>query len=284
MNFFKQAFFFMASVMLLTACDNTHSVNTKLFSLDAPAGYLDEPAEESDIVSAVSISSMDGNSAIITIGSLYQDSPESFLTLQIKDNLSTTMPDINIGTPYTATVAGVDALIADCSGETEGERVSGKLYAFNKEPLTFVVLAFGTNGSPDVTEKVIASITPNKEYLDSVLATPKAEIDMLVNLARGNVVTDDPNNIVVADIHADHAARKIIYVMSLPGTAEEYADLSENIAANHQSLLGTLRDGYLDDPALSIPLKHGYSICYEYVPYGTDNVIATETFTPEEIM
>lgn len=274
----------MASVMLLTACDNTHSVNTKLFSLDAPAGYLDEPAEESDIVSAVSISSMNGNSAIITIGSLYQDSPESFLTLQIKDNLSTTMPDVNIGTPYTATVAGVDALIADCSGETEGERVSGKLYAFNKEPLTFVVLAFGTNGSPDVTEKVIASITPNKEYLDSVLATPKAEIDMLVNLARGNVVTDDPNNIVVADIHADHAARKIIYVMSLPGTAEEYADLSENIAANHQSLLGTLRDGYLDDPALSIPLKHGYSICYEYVPYGTDNVIATETFTPEEIM
>lgn len=274
----------MASVMLLTACDNTHSVNTKLFSLDAPAGYLDEPAEESDIVSAVSISSMDGNSAIITIGSLYQDSPGSFLTLQIKDNLSTTMPDVNIGTPYTATVAGVDALIADCSGETEGERVSGKLYAFNKEPLTFVVLAFGTNGSPDVTEKVIASITPNKEYLDSILATPKAEIDMLTGLARKNVVTDDPDNVVVADIRTDHAARKIIYVMSLPGTAEEYADLSENIAANHQSLLGTLRDGYLDDPALSIPLKHGYSICYEYVPYGTDNVIATETFTPEEIM
>lgn len=43
-------------------------------------------------------------------------------------------------------------------------------------------------------------------------------------------------------------------------------------------------DGYLDDPALSVPLDHGYSICYEYLPYGTDNVIATETFTPEEIM
>lgn len=284
MNFFNKAFLLIVSVMLLTACDNTHHVNYRLFSLDIPAGYLDKSSNNADIASSVSISSKDGHNTITTLGALYQESPETFLTMQIDKNLPIITPGLDIGTPYTVTVAGIKALAADCAGTDDGETVSGKLYAFAKEPITFIVLALGTKDTPDVTEKIIASITPNKEYLDSVLATPKAEIDMLVNLAQGNVVTDDPNNIVVTDIRTDHAARIITYVMSLPGAADDYADLAENVAANHRDTAGSLHDGYTDDPSLSVPLRYGYSICYEYVLYGTDKVIATDTFTPEEIM
>lgn len=284
MNFFNKAFLLIVSVMLLTACDNTHHVNTQLFSLDTPTGYLDEPAEENEIISAVSISSIDGNNVIVTFGALYQDSAESLLSMQIKENFSTTIPGLNIGAPYMASIAGIEALVSDCDGTAEGETVSGKIYAFTRPPLTFVVLAIGTKGTPDATEKVIASITPNKEYLDSIFASPEAEVDLLINLARKNGITDNSEEIDIAEIRTDHVGRKITYVMSLPGTADDYADLAENVAANHRETAGSLHDGYTDDPSLSVPLRHGYSICYEYVLYGTDKVIATDTFIPEEIM
>ncbi|MDE6324679.1 MAG: hypothetical protein K2M02_00750, partial [Duncaniella sp.] len=134
MNFFNKAFLLIVSVMLLTACDNTHHVNTQLFSLDTPTGYLDEPAEENEIISAVSISSIDGNNVIVTFGALYQDSAESLLSMQINENFSTSIPGLNIGTPHTATVAGMETLVADCDGTAEGETVSGKIYAFTRPP------------------------------------------------------------------------------------------------------------------------------------------------------
>ncbi|MDE6485058.1 MAG: hypothetical protein K2L14_06675 [Duncaniella sp.] len=281
----KISHFLFTAIMLvvMTAC-NTDRFDARLFSVDVPTGYTPEDIDTSisEIVS-VQLTALDDKSTLVVMAFPFAGNPEIVLYNQTLGGANPALSNMTYAAGGVSTFDFGDRKGSEIamSGIIDDISVNGKAYCFLSDGCTFFVYSLAKDSvDGDIDRKVIESIKVNEKAMEEF--DSEKRVDTVAALARLNIPVPVDEVTTWSEIKVNHAAKELILIMTLDGTADDYGDINGTFASMHDGMAANLKANRETDWLILVPSDENYTLGYDYIT-SDGTLLGTLRFTPDEL-
>lgn len=259
-------FIFTALAILTAACNQTKTVENNMFAVEMPAGYTLTGDEISvpDFSETAVISNNKGSVSLMAFPA--GPDPEKLLYAQTFGGLNSALSNCTFGEIRPVSIGGLDGFAVQMEGLVSSQNAKGTIYTLPKGDYIFMVIAVGSNGAPDVTEDIIASITPKTDPRP-VDEHNAALLESVVNLSRKSLPQYTDEVTVWSAIDIDKERKCLVMTMTVDGSSEDYdLDYTRKLLETEQRdyAINSFRENRSADYLVDIPARLGYDFEYLY--------------------